>query len=105
MYSTGACDGFVCVRPAYDGLPTNRYRSAFAKRRHQPNQDHNLPQIHMAVPRKNTYPAGRQPTEILPSPCIPGRILPPSFETFTRATKNRLSDWTWLCGLTTVTVP
>jgi hypothetical protein len=52
---------------------------------YQPNQYHNFDHDHIAIPRKKTYPAGRQPIVTLLVPCIPGRIVPFVFGISTRA--------------------
>src|SRR5258708_15552321 len=58
---------------------------------HHPNQSQSLLQIHIPGRRNITTPAGRQPVETLPRPCMPERNMPLGLATLTRAKNTRSS--------------
>src|SRR5580658_6835573 len=72
---------------------------------HQPNHHHSFDQIHMSGRRNSTYPAGCQPAQTFPRPCMPERILPSGLGTLTRAKNTRSSPVESLFGLMTATSP
>jgi hypothetical protein len=52
---------------------------------HHPNQLQSFDQNHMTGWRKKTFPAGCQPVDTLPRPCIPARTMLSGFDTAIRA--------------------
>src|SRR5215469_7101185 len=75
------------------------------KQSYQPNQFHSFVQLHIPTRRNITTPAGRQPVEIFPRPCIPPRNRLSKLATLTRAKKTGSVFCRTPCGLMTATSP